>query len=90
MSISNLIDSFSDFKYSRNIDRPTLIRVLEDVFRTLIRKKYSTDENFDIIVNDDEGDLEIDGDLFLIGDESFECSCIKGKSFVTMACNTSP
>jgi len=59
MSISNLIDSFSDFKYSRNIDRPTLIRVLEDVFRTLIRKKYSTDENFDIIVNDDEGDLEI-------------------------------
>jgi transcription termination/antitermination protein NusA len=58
MSI-NLIDSFKEFKSMKSIDFPTMIRVLEDVFRTLIRKKYSTDENFDIIVNANEGDLEI-------------------------------
>jgi N utilization substance protein A len=58
MSI-NLIDSFKEFTNMKSIDRPTMIRVLEDVFRTLIRKKYSSDENFDIIVNADEGDLEI-------------------------------
>lgn len=58
MSI-NLIDSFQEFKHIKSIDLPTMIRVLEDVFRTLIRKKYSTDENFDIIVNANEGDLEI-------------------------------
>lgn len=58
MSI-NLIDSFQEFKNIKSIDLPTMIRVLEDVFRTLIRKKYSTDENFDIIVNANEGDLEI-------------------------------
>ncbi len=58
MSI-NLIDSFKEFTNMKSIDRPTMIRVLEDVFRTLIRKKYNSDENFDIIVNADEGDLEI-------------------------------
>lgn len=55
----NLIDSFQDFKDAENIDRPTLIKVLEDVFKTLIRKKYGDDENFDVIVNDQTGDLEI-------------------------------
>jgi N utilization substance protein A len=58
MSI-NLIDSFKEFKSIKSIDFPTMIKVLEDVFRTLIRKKYSSDENFDIIVNANEGDLEI-------------------------------
>lgn len=55
----NLVDVFSDFKTGKNIDRPTMVRVLEDVFRTLIRKKYETDENFDVIVNTNTGDLEI-------------------------------
>jgi transcription termination/antitermination protein NusA len=55
----NLIESFSDFKAGKNIDRPTMLRVLEDVFRTLIKKKYGTDENFDIIVNTNKGDLEL-------------------------------
>jgi N utilization substance protein A len=55
----NLIDSFQEFKDAENIDRPTLMRVLEDVFKTLLRKKYVTDENFDVIVNDQTGDLEI-------------------------------
>ena len=39
----NLVDSFSEFKAGKNIDRPTMVRVLEDVFRTLIRKKYGSD-----------------------------------------------
>ena len=55
----NLVESFSEFKAGKNIDRPTMVRVLEDVFRTLIRKKYGTDENFDVIVNTTNGDLEI-------------------------------
>lgn len=55
----NLIDSFQEFKEAENIDRPTLIKVLEDVYKTMIRKKYGTDEGFDVIVNDQTGDLEI-------------------------------
>ncbi len=55
----NLIDSFTEFKNIKSIDRPTMVRVLEDVFRTLIRKKYGSDDNFDIIVSTIEGDLEI-------------------------------
>ncbi|MCJ8211956.1 transcription termination factor NusA [Mucilaginibacter sp. RS28] len=55
----NLIDSFQEFKDFKNIDRPTMMSVLEDVFRSMIRKKYGTDENCDVIVNTDNGDLEI-------------------------------
>jgi transcription termination/antitermination protein NusA len=55
----NFIDVFSEFKSGKNIDRPTMVRVLEDVFRTLIKKKYGSDENFDVIVNTQTGDLEI-------------------------------
>lgn len=54
-----LVESFSEFKEGKNIDRPTMVRVLEDVFRTLIRKKYGSDENFDVIVNTTKGDLEM-------------------------------
>ena len=59
MASINLIDSFQEFKEAENIDRPTLMKVMEDVFKTLIRKKYGSDENFDVIVNDQKGDLEI-------------------------------
>ncbi|MEX0812642.1 MAG: transcription termination factor NusA [Chitinophagales bacterium] len=59
MSELNLVESFSEFKDFKNIDRPTLMKVLEDVFKTLLRKKYGSDDNFDIIVNTDKGDLEI-------------------------------
>lgn len=55
----NLIESFADFAGQKNIDRPTMIRILEDVFRTMIRKRYKVDDNFDIIINADKGDLEI-------------------------------
>lgn len=54
-----MIESFADFAKQKNIDRPTMIRILEDVFRTMIKRKYGTDDNFDIIINADKGDLEI-------------------------------
>ena len=59
MSNINLIDSFQEFKDFKNIDRPTMMSVMEDVLRSMIRKKYGNDENCDIIVNTDNGDLEI-------------------------------
>ncbi len=55
----NLIESFSEFKELKNIDRVTMMRVLEDVFRNTLEKRFGTDENFDIIINIDKGDLEI-------------------------------
>jgi N utilization substance protein A len=54
-----LADILTEFKGNKNIDRPAMVRVLEDVFRTLIRKKYNSDENFNVIVNDVSGDIEI-------------------------------
>ncbi len=59
MDSAILIESFSDFAKTKNIDRPTMIKILEEVFRTMIRKKYGTDENFDVIINPDSGDLEM-------------------------------
>ncbi|RZJ89101.1 MAG: transcription termination/antitermination protein NusA, partial [Chryseobacterium sp.] len=59
MASINLIESFQDFKEAEGIDRSTLMKVLEDVFKTLLRKKYGSDDNFDVIVNDQTGDLEI-------------------------------
>ena len=55
----NLVTTFAEFKDMKGIDKAVMIRVLEDVFRTLIRKKYGSDDNFDIIMNPDKGDLEI-------------------------------
>jgi transcription termination/antitermination protein NusA len=59
MASINLIEAFQEFKDEENIDRPTLMKVVEDVFKTLLRKKYGSDENFDVIVNAEKGDLEI-------------------------------
>src|SRR6187431_1474668 len=72
MASINLIEAFQDFKEAENIDRPTMMKVVEDVFKTLLRKKYGSDENFDVIVNAEKGDLEIfrrrtiveDGDIY--------------------------
>jgi transcription termination/antitermination protein NusA len=55
----NLVESFSEFKEFKNIERETMMRILEDVFRHMLVKKYGSDENFDIIVNIDKGDLEV-------------------------------
>ncbi|PHI18889.1 transcription termination/antitermination protein NusA [Lewinellaceae bacterium SD302] len=55
----DLAEIFSEFSQGKAIDRPTMVKVMEDVFSTLIRKKFGTDENFDIIVNTQKGDLEL-------------------------------
>jgi N utilization substance protein A len=59
MNAGILIESFAEFARHKNVDRPTMIRILEDVFRTMIRKKFGEDDNFDIVINADKGDLEI-------------------------------
>ena len=59
MESINLIESFSTFKEVKNIDRSTLMSVIESVFRNMLIKKYGSDKNFDIIVNPDRGDIEI-------------------------------
>ncbi len=67
-----MIDSFSEFKEFKNIDRETLMRILEDVFRSALIKRYGTDENFDIIVNVDKGDLEIFRNREIVEDDKVE------------------
>ena len=59
MEINNLIETFAEFKEQKSIDRATMMRVIEEVFRNILAKMYGTDENFDIIINIDKGDLEI-------------------------------
>jgi len=59
MASINLIEAFQEFKDAENIDRPTMMKVVEDVLKTLLRKKYGSDDNFDVIVNAEKGDLEI-------------------------------
>lgn len=59
MNSVELIDSFAEFKEFKNIDRPTMMRVLEDVFRSMLKRRYGSSDNFDIIVNTNKGDLEI-------------------------------
>jgi len=68
----NLIDTFSEFKELKNIDRVTMMSVLEDVFRSTLRKQYESDENFDIIINIDKGDFEIWRNREVVEDEEFE------------------
>jgi N utilization substance protein A len=67
-----LIDSFAEFKDDKNIDRVTLMGIIEDVFRNMIIKKYGSDENFDIIVNPDKGDLEIWRNRIVVKDGAVE------------------
>ena len=67
-----MIDSFAEFKELKNIDRATLMRVLEDIFRNMLIKRYGTDENFDIIINIDKGDLEIWRNRIVVEDDAFE------------------
>ena len=69
MDTINLIDTFSEFKDLKNIDRVTMMSVLEDVFRNVLQKTYGTDENFDIIINIDKGDFEIWRNRTVVADE---------------------
>jgi len=59
MISEKLIESFTDFAKSKNIDKPAVIRIIEDVLKTMIKKKFNTDNNFDIIINLDKNDLQI-------------------------------
>ncbi|WP_264552316.1 transcription termination factor NusA [Flavobacterium sp. N2038] len=67
-----LIDSFSEFKDNKLIDRVTLMAILEDVFRNALKKKYGSDDNFDIIINPDKGDMEIWRRRVIVADEDLD------------------
>ena len=67
-----LIESFSDFKDDKLIDRVTLMAILEEVFRSALRRKYGDDENFDVIINPDKGDLEIWRNRIVVKDNNVE------------------
>ena len=67
-----LIDSFSEFKDEKLIDRVTLMAILEDVLRNALKKKYGDDDNFDIIINPDKGDLEIWRNRVVVADDEVE------------------
>ncbi|MDX1601591.1 MAG: transcription termination factor NusA [Salinimicrobium sediminis] len=67
-----LIESFSEFKDDKSIDKPTLMAILEDVLRNALKKKYGEDDNFDIIVNPDKGDLEIWRNRVVVADGEVE------------------
>jgi len=72
MDTQAFIDSFSDFKDEKNIDRVTLMGILEEVLRSTLTRKYGSDENFDIIVNPDKGDLEIWHNRIVVEDGEVE------------------
>jgi len=67
-----LIDSFSEFKDEKFINRVTLMSILEDVFRNTLKKKFGDDDNFDIIINPDKGDLEIWRNRIVVADDAVE------------------
>jgi len=68
----NLIDSFAEFKELKNIDRATMMSVIEDVFRSVLVRQFGTDENFDVIINIDKGDFEIWRNRIVVEDEELE------------------
>ena len=72
MEHAALIESFAEFKEFKNIDRATMMGILEDVFRNMIIKKYGSDENFDIIINIDKGDLEVWRNREIVEDGTIE------------------
>jgi N utilization substance protein A len=69
MEHSQLVDAFSEFKELKNIDRASMMSILEDVFRGMIKKKYGTADNFDIVINTDKGDLEAFRNRLIVADE---------------------
>ncbi|MCC7050350.1 MAG: transcription termination/antitermination protein NusA [Bacteroidia bacterium] len=74
MANINLIETFSEFKELKNINREVMMNILEEVFRTTLIKRFETDENFDIIINTDKGDLEIWRNREIVDDEFAEDS----------------
>ena len=74
METSNLIESFSEFKDVKNINKATLMSIIEDTFRSVLIKRFGSDENYDIIVNPDKGDVEIYKNRTVVDDEFAEDS----------------
>lgn len=72
MDTKTLVESFSEFKEFKNIDRVTMMSILEDVFKSMLAKKYGTDENIDVIINVDKGDLEIWRTREIVADDEIE------------------
>ena len=74
----SMIDTFREFKDTKNIDRATLVSVLEESFRNVLAKIYGSDENFDVIVNPDKGDFEIYRNRIVVADGEVERDCLEG------------
>ena len=70
-NVINLVDTFQEFKELKNIDRTTMINVLEESFRSVIAKTFGSDKNYDVIVNPDKGDFEIRRNRVVVADEDF-------------------
>ena len=68
----SMIDTFREFKETKNIDRTTLVSVLEESFRNVLAKLFGSDENFDVIVNPDKGDFEIYRNRMVVPDGEVE------------------
>ena len=72
LTVRGLVDSFAEFKEFKNIDKATLMRVLEEVFRNMLKKRYGEEAKFDIIINTDQGDLEIYRNRLIVDDGEVE------------------
>src|SRR6185295_5498888 len=72
MEHSQLVDAFSEFKDLKNIDRASMMSILEDVFRGMIKRKYGSSDNFDIVINTDKGDLEAFRNRLIVADGTVE------------------
>jgi len=72
VEIISLIDTFAEFKELKNIDRPTMVSVLEESFRNVLAKLFGTDENYDVIINPDKGDFEIWRNRQIVEDDALE------------------
>lgn len=72
MEHSELIDAFAEFKELKNIDRASMMSILEDVFKNMLRRKYGTADNFDIVINTDKGDLEAFRNRLIVEDDKIE------------------
>ena len=71
-TVNNMVDQFAEFKEHKNIDKTTLISVLEESFRNVIAKQFGSDENFDVIMNPDKGDCEIYQNLVVVADDAVD------------------
>jgi len=82
LTVRGLVDSFAEFKEFKNIDKATMMRVLEEVFRNMLKKRYGEEAKFDIIINTDQGDLEIYRNRLIVDDGEVEDETLKSVSLM--------